>query len=105
MAIVAAVGALVHYRKLVQAGAERVSKHRLASGSAPTPAPPPVSRLRLFDARGREHNTRLAALQGAALRTEADTLAERIDSNSHPIYTMLFDLQVLGLVHIIEARD
>ena len=61
--------------------------------------------IRLFDACEREQITRLATLQGAALQTEAEALAERIFSNSHPIYAMLFDLQALDVVRIIEARD
>ena len=61
--------------------------------------------IRLFDACEREHITHLATLQGAALQTEADALAERIFSNSHPIYAMLFDLQALDVVRIIEERD
>ena len=40
-----------------------------------------------------------------ALQTEAEALAERIFSNSHPIYAMLFDLQALDVVRTIEARD
>ena len=61
--------------------------------------------IQLFDACEREHVTRLAALQGAALQTESEALAERIFSNSHPIYAMLFDLQSLDVVRVIEARD
>ena len=61
--------------------------------------------VRLFDACEREHITRLATLEGAALQTEAEALAERIFNNSHPIYAMLFDLQALDVVRIIEARD
>ncbi len=61
--------------------------------------------IRLFDACEREHITRLSALQGPALQTEAEALAERIFSNSHPIYAMLFDLQALDVVRTIEARD
>ena len=61
--------------------------------------------IRLFDACEREHITRLATLQGAALQTEAEALAERIFSNHHPIYAMLFDLKALDVVRIIEARD
>lgn len=61
--------------------------------------------IRLFDACEREHITGLATLQGTALHTEAEALAERIFSNSHPIYAMLFDLQALDVVRIIEARD
>ena len=61
--------------------------------------------IRLFDACERENITRLATLQGEALQTEAEALVERIFSNSHPIYAMLFDLQTLDVVRIIEARD
>ena len=61
--------------------------------------------IRLFDACEREHIARLATLEGAKLQTEAEALAERIFSNSHPIYAMLFDLQALDVVRLIEARD
>ena len=61
--------------------------------------------IRLFDACARENITRLATLEGAALQTETHALAERIFSNTHPIYAMLFDLQALDVVRIIEARD
>ena len=47
----------------------------------------------------------IAALQGTALQTEANALEERIFRNSHPISAMLFDLQALDVVRIIEARD
>ena len=39
------------------------------------------------------------------LQTEAEALAERIFSNSYPIYAMLFDLQALDVVRTIEERD
>ena len=61
--------------------------------------------IRLFDACEREHITRLGMLEGPALQTEAEALAERIFSNSHPIYAMLFDLKALDVARIIEARD
>ena len=61
--------------------------------------------IRLFEACEREHITRLAALQGPALQTETEAMAERIFNNSHPIYAMLFDLKALDVVRIIEARD
>ena len=61
--------------------------------------------IRLFDACEREQITRLATLEGPALQTETDALAERIFNNSHPIYAMLFDLKALDVVRIIEARD
>ena len=61
--------------------------------------------IRLFDACALEHIIRLATLQGSALQTEAEALAERIFSNSHPIYAMLFDVQALDVVRIIEGRN
>lgn len=61
--------------------------------------------VRLFEACEHEHITHLATLQGAALQTAAEALAERIFSNNHPVYPMLFDLQALDVVRIIEARD
>ena len=64
-----------------------------------------AANIRLFDACERENVARLATLQGAALQTEAEALAEHIFSNSHPIYAMLFDLQALDVVRTIEARD
>ena len=59
----------------------------------------------MFDACERENVAQLATLQGAAFQTEADALAERIFNNSHPIYAMLFDLQTLDVVRIVEERD
>ena len=61
--------------------------------------------IRLFDACEHENVAHLATLQGTALQTEAEALGDRIFSNSHPIYAMLFDLQALDVVRIIEARD
>ena len=61
--------------------------------------------IHLFDACESENVAGLVALQGTPLQTEAEALAERIFSNSHPIYAMLFDLQALDVVRIIEARD
>ena len=46
---------------------------------------------------------RLATLQGVALQTEAEALVVRIFF--HPIYAMLFELQTLDVVRIIEERD
>lgn len=40
-----------------------------------------------------------------ALATAANELAERIFATSHPIYAMLFDLQALDVVRIIEGRE
>ncbi|MBA3623165.1 MAG: hypothetical protein H0W48_01595 [Methylibium sp.] len=61
--------------------------------------------IHLFDACERENLAHLASLKGAALQTETEALVERIFNNSHPIYAMLFDLQTLDVVRIIEERD
>ncbi|MFA7270196.1 MAG: Eco57I restriction-modification methylase domain-containing protein [Sterolibacterium sp.] len=61
--------------------------------------------IRLFAACEQENIAHISALQGAALATETEELAERIFSNSHPIYAMLFDLQALDVVRIIEGRE
>ena len=47
----------------------------------------------------------LAALEGIALRRAADELANEIFSNSHVIYAMLFDLQSVDVVRMIEGRE
>ena len=47
----------------------------------------------------------LSALEGEALKTSATNLAESIFSTDHPIYGMLFNLQALDVVRIIEGRD
>ena len=61
--------------------------------------------IRLFAACEHENIASLAALKGKALSTEAEALAERIFSNHHAIYAMLFDLQGLDVVRIIEGRE
>lgn len=47
----------------------------------------------------------LASLKDKALATAATALAERIFANDHPIYAMLFDLQPLDVVRIIEGKE
>ena len=48
---------------------------------------------------------KLASLEGDKLVAAAGELAEKIFSTSHPIYSMLFDLQGLDVVRIIEGKD
>lgn len=60
---------------------------------------------RLFDACEKAGVSKLAGLQNNALATAANELAERIFATSHPIYAMLFDLQALDVVRIIEGRE
>jgi hypothetical protein len=61
--------------------------------------------IRLFDACEKAGIGKLAALKDKALATAANELAERIFATSHPIYAMLFDLQALEVVRIIEGRE
>jgi hypothetical protein len=61
--------------------------------------------IRLFDACEKAGVGKLAGLKDQALATAADDLSERIFATSHPIYAMLFDLQALDVVRIIEGRE
>lgn len=61
--------------------------------------------IRLFDACEKAGIGKLAVLKDKALATAANKLAERIFATSHPIYAMLFDLQALDVVRIIEGRE
>lgn len=61
--------------------------------------------IRLFDACENAGVGKLATLKDKALITAANELAERIFATSHPIYGMLFDLQGLDVVRIIEGRE
>jgi len=61
--------------------------------------------IRLFDACEKAGIAKLADLKNKALATAANELAERIFATSHPIYAMLFDLQALEIVRIIEGKE
>lgn len=61
--------------------------------------------IRLFDACEKAGIGRLTRLKDKALATAANELAERIFATSHPIYAMLFNLQALDVVRIIEGRE
>ncbi len=61
--------------------------------------------IRLFDACEKAGFGKLTTLKDKALATAANDLAERIFATSHPIYAMLFDLQALDVVRIIEGRE
>lgn len=61
--------------------------------------------IRLFDACEKAGVGKLASLNDKALATAATELVERIFATSHPIYAMLFDLQALDVVRIIEGRE
>lgn len=64
-----------------------------------------AANIRLFDACEQAGIGQLAALQGDALAQAAAQLAATIFANNHPIYAMLFDLQALEVVRIIEGRE
>lgn len=64
-----------------------------------------AANIRLFDACEQAGVTKLAKLQGSALAKAAEQLAATIFANDHPIYAMLFDLQGLEVVRIIEGKQ
>ncbi len=61
--------------------------------------------IRLFDACEKAGVGELSSLKDKALAIAANELAECIFATSHPIYAMLFDLQALEVVRIIEGRE
>ncbi len=61
--------------------------------------------IRLFGACEKAGIGKLANLKDAVLATATNELAERMFATSHPIYAMLFDLQALDVVRIIEGRE
>ncbi len=61
--------------------------------------------IHLFDACEKAGIGKLADLKDQALATAASELADRIFATSHPIYAMLFDLQALEVVRIIEGKE
>ncbi|QFT20979.1 Modification methylase PaeR7I [Pseudomonas sp. THAF187a] len=64
-----------------------------------------AANIRLFDACEAAGVGKLAALQGDALAKAAEETAGIIFANDHPIYAMLFDLQALEVVRIIEGKE
>lgn len=61
--------------------------------------------IRLFDACEKAGTAKLAILKGNAMTDAANDLSTRIFSSKHEIYGMLFDLQGLPVVRLIEGRD
>lgn len=61
--------------------------------------------VRLFDACEKAGIGKLAGLNGKVLATATCELADRIFATSHPIYAMLFDLQALEVVRIVEGKE
>lgn len=64
-----------------------------------------AANIRLFDACEATGIAKLASLEGDALAKAAQELAATIFANDHPIYAMLFDLQALEVVRIIEEKE
>lgn len=64
-----------------------------------------AANIRLFDACEQAGVGKLANLKDKALVTAATELAGRIFATDHPIYAMLFDLQALEVVRIIEGKE
>jgi len=63
------------------------------------------AKIHLFDACEKAGLGKLVTLKDKALVAAADELATRIFATSHPLYAMLFDLQGLDVVRIIEGRE
>jgi len=61
--------------------------------------------IRLFDACEKAGVSKLASLKDKSLVATANELADRIFVSSHPIYGMLFDLQGIDVVRIVERRE
>lgn len=61
--------------------------------------------IQLFTEAEKTEVGKLASLEGEKLIATAGNLAEKIFNTSHPFYGMLFDLQGLDVVRIIEGRE
>jgi len=64
-----------------------------------------AANIRLFEACEKAGVGKLATLKDKALVTAATELAGRIFATDHPVYAMLFDLQALEVVRIIEGKE
>ena len=64
-----------------------------------------AANIHLFDACDQAGLGKLSTLKDKALVTAANELATTIFAPSHPLYAMLFDLQGLDVVRIIEGRE
>lgn len=62
-------------------------------------------KLRFFNEASQAGLEKLASLKGIALTQAAGEIAERIFVPSHPLYAMLFDLQAVDEVRIIEGKE
>jgi type I restriction-modification system DNA methylase subunit len=64
-----------------------------------------TANIRLFDACEQAGVGKLTGVQGDTLAKVAEKMAATIFANNHPIYAMLFDLQALEVVRIIEGKE
>lgn len=64
-----------------------------------------AANIRLFDACEKAGVGKLADSQGDTLAKAAEKLAATLFATDHPIYAMLFDLQALEVVRIIEGKE
>lgn len=64
-----------------------------------------TANIRLFDACEHAGAGKLLTLQNDVLVEEAEKFAAIIFASNHPIYAMLFDLQVQEVVRIIEGKE
>jgi hypothetical protein len=61
--------------------------------------------LTLFEEAERAGLGKLVGLKGARLVKAAEEFADRVFQTSHPLYGMLFDLQALDVVRMIEGKE
>lgn len=64
-----------------------------------------AANIRLFDACEAAGISKLVGLERNVLALTAHELASAMFANDHPIYAMLFDMQALEVVRIIEGRE
>jgi hypothetical protein len=64
-----------------------------------------VRGLKLFEEAERAGLGKLIGVKGATLVKTAEEFADCAFAPSHPLYAMLFDLQALDVVRIIEGKE
>lgn len=69
------------------------------------PEPLQSAGINLIELSAKEGLAALGAMEGAALAERANELAEHIFSSQHPIRGLLFDLQGIPVVRLIEGRE
>lgn len=69
------------------------------------PEPLQSAGINLMELSGNEGLAALGGMEGAALAERVNELAEHIFSPQHPIRGLLFDLQGIPVVRLIEGRE